>query len=105
MFEPHISIQKLNISYGERQALKNVTVDIPRKKITAIIGPSGCGKSTLLKSLNRLVELADGVKMSGAVLVDNVNIFDKKVDVTEIRRKMGLIRRPLTHCPCRFTTT
>ena len=91
MIEPHISIQKLNVFYGERQVLKDVTVDIPKNRITAIIGPSGCGKSTLLKSLNRLVELVDGVMVSGVVIVDNVNIFAKEVDVTEIRKKMGLI--------------
>ncbi|MCW4051840.1 MAG: phosphate ABC transporter ATP-binding protein, partial [Candidatus Bathyarchaeota archaeon] len=66
-------------------------VGIPKNKITAIIGPSGCGKSTLLKSLNRLVELVDGVKISGTVVVDGFNIFDKAVDVIEIRKKMGLI--------------
>jgi phosphate transport system ATP-binding protein len=91
IIEPHISIQKLNVSYGKRQVLKDVTVDIPKNRITAIIGPSGCGKSTLLKSLNRLVELVDGVMVSGVVIVDNVNIFAKEVDVTEIRKKMGLI--------------
>jgi phosphate transport system ATP-binding protein len=91
MSEPHISIQKLNVFYGERRVLKDVTVDIPKNRITAIIGPSGCGKSTLLKSLNRLIDLVDGVMVSGVVIVDNVNIFAKEVDVTEIRKKMGLI--------------
>jgi phosphate transport system ATP-binding protein len=91
MSEPHISIQKLNVFYGERRVLKDVTVDIPKNRITAIIGPSGCGKSTLLKSLNRLIDLVDGVMVSGVVIVDNVNIFAKGVDVTEIRKKMGLI--------------
>jgi len=91
MFKPHISIQKLNVYYRERHVLKDITVDIPEKRITAIIGPSGCGKTTLLKSLNRLVDLVDGVKVSGNVLVDDVNIFDDGIDVTEIRKKMGLI--------------
>ena len=91
MFEPHISVQNLNIAYGERQVLKDITVDIPRNRITAIIGPSGCGKSTLLKSMNRLIELADEVKISGKVLVDGVNVFDKGIDVTDLRKKMGLI--------------
>jgi phosphate transport system ATP-binding protein len=91
MLEPHISVQELSVSYGERQVLKNVTVSIPKNKMTAIIGPSGCGKSTLLKSLNRLIELVDGVKVFGTVLVSGENIFDKKVDVTEVRKKMGLI--------------
>ena len=91
MFKPHISIQKLNVFYSDRHVLKDITVDIPEKRITAIIGPSGCGKTTLLKSLNRLVDLVDGVKVSGNVLVDDVNIFDDGIDVTEIRKKMGLI--------------
>jgi phosphate transport system ATP-binding protein len=89
--ETQIAIQKLNVFYGQSQALKDITVDIPKNKITAIIGPSGCGKSTLLKSLNRLVELVDGVRISGTVIVDGLNIFDKTVDVIEIRKKMGLI--------------
>ena len=71
--------------------VKDVTVGIPKKQITAIIGPSGCGKTTLFRSLNRLVELTDGVKISGKVLVDGVNIYDPKVDVTEVRKKMGMI--------------
>ncbi len=91
MPKPHISIQNLNVSYGDRQALKDVTVDIPKKQITAIIGPSGCGKSTLLKSFNRLIDLVEGVKISGMVLVDSVNIYDADVDVTEVRKKMGLL--------------
>jgi len=88
---PHISIQHLNVFYGEHNALKDITVDIPEKKITAIIGPSGCGKSTFLKSLNRLIELIDGVKVSGKVFVDGMDVFDAKTDVTYIRKKMGLL--------------
>lgn len=91
MSTTQIRIQNLNVFYGKRHALKNITVDIPKKKITAIIGPSGCGKSTLLKSLNRLVDLVDEVKVSGSVLVDGTDVFDKTIDITEIRKKMGLI--------------
>jgi len=91
MFEPHISIRRLNVFYRERHVLKDITVDIPEKRITAIIGPSGCGKTTLLKSLNRLTDLVDGVKVSGDVLVDGLNVFDDGADVTDIRKKMGLI--------------
>lgn len=90
-FKPHISIQELNVLYGRHRALKDITVDIPKKRITAIIGPSGCGKTTLLKSLNRLIDLVDGVKVSGKVLVDGVNLFEDGVDVTDIRKRMGLI--------------
>jgi len=91
VFKPHISIEGLNVYYGEHQVLKNVTVSIPEKQITAIIGPSGCGKTTLLRSLNRLVDLVEGVRVSGRVLVDGVNIYDNGVDVTNIRKRMGLI--------------
>ncbi len=87
----HISVKNLSIWYGEHQALNNVTIDIPDKKITAIIGPSGCGKTTLLKSFNRLIDLQDGVKVSGQVLVDGEDIYHPKVEVTYLRKKMGLL--------------
>ena len=91
----HISVRNLNVFYGKQQALKDITVDIPDKRITAIIGPSGCGKTTLLKSFNRLLEPVDGVRISGQVCVDGKNIYDSSVDVTSIRKKMGLLsQRP-----------
>ena len=89
--KPHISVQNLNVFYGDTQVLKNVNVDIPRRQITAIIGPSGCGKSTLLRSLNRLLELSDGVKLSCKILVDDVDIMDKSIDVTSVRKRLALI--------------
>lgn len=87
----HISIENLNVFYDNNQALKNISVDFPDKKITAIIGPSGCGKTTLLKSFNRLLDVQEGVKIYGRVLVDGENIFDPKAEVTHIRKKMGLL--------------
>lgn len=91
----HISVKNLSVWYGQHQTLNNISIDIPDKKITAIIGPSGCGKTTLLKSLNRLVELQDGAKVNGQVLVDGENILDPKVEVTHLRKKMGLLsQRP-----------
>ncbi len=90
-FKTHISVQNLDVFYGKERALKDITVDIPDKKITVIIGPSGCGKTTLLKSFNRLVDTMDGVKVSGKVFLDGENIFDSKVEITHIRKKMGLL--------------
>ncbi|MBF0489305.1 MAG: phosphate ABC transporter ATP-binding protein [Candidatus Omnitrophica bacterium] len=87
----HISIQNLNIYYGKDHALKDINVEIPKKKITVIIGPSGCGKSTLLKSFNRLLDSVDNVKITGKVLVDGEDIYDPKAEVTHIRKKMGLL--------------
>jgi phosphate transport system ATP-binding protein len=94
-FQTHISVQNLNVFYGRQQALKNISIDIPDKKIIAIIGPSGCGKTTLLKSFNRLLDSVDGIRVTGKVLVDGENIFDPQVEVTHIRKKMGLLaQRP-----------
>jgi phosphate transport system ATP-binding protein len=91
MSKPHIDIQELNVFYEGRQVLKNITLTIPEKRITAIIGPSGCGKTTLLKSINRLTDITDGVKVSGKILVDGVNVFENGVDVTDMRKKIGFI--------------
>jgi len=71
--------------------LKNINLNIPEKQITAIIGPSGCGKTTFLRSLNRLIDLETNVKISGKVLIDDVNILDRNVDVTSVRKKLGFI--------------
>jgi len=91
----HIAVRDLNVYYGPMRALKDVSLDIPEKRITAIIGPSGCGKSTLLRTFNRLIETVDNVRVTGQILVDDVNIYDPKIDVTEVRKKMGLLsQRP-----------
>ena len=91
----HISIRDLNVYYGGLQVLKGISLDIPDRKITAIIGPSGCGKTTLLKSLNRLLDTVDGVRVDGKILVDGEDIYGPKVEVTAVRKKMGLLsQRP-----------
>jgi phosphate transport system ATP-binding protein len=91
----HISIKNLDVHYGSERALKNVSVDIPDKKLTVIIGPSGCGKTTLLKSLNRLLDLMERVKISGSVFVDGEDIYSPGAEITHIRKKMGLLaQRP-----------
>lgn len=86
-----LSIRNLNVWYGKQQSLKNIDVEIPPRQITAVIGPSGCGKSTLLKSLNRLLELNEQVRIEGQVLLDGVNIYDRDQDVTEVRTRIGLL--------------
>ncbi len=90
-FTTHISVQNFNVFYGSQQALKDITIDIPDKKIIVIIGPSGCGKTTLLRSFNRLIDTTEGVKVRGKVLVDGEDIFDPAAEVTRIRKKMGLL--------------
>jgi len=87
----HISIRNLRVTYGSQEVLKNVSLDIPDKRVTAIIGPSGCGKTTLLKTLNRLLDGMDGVRIEGQVLVDGEDIYDPKTEVTSVRKKMGLL--------------
>jgi phosphate transport system ATP-binding protein len=86
-----LATRHLNAWYGEQHALKDITIDLPVRRITAIIGPSGCGKSTLLKSLNRLLELNDSVRITGEVLLDGANIYDPAADPTEIRTRIGLL--------------
>jgi phosphate transport system ATP-binding protein len=86
-----ISIRDLSVFYGDLQVLKNISLDIPAKRITVIIGPSGCGKTTLLKSLNRLLDTAEGVRVQGEVVLDGENIYAPRTEVTRIRKKMGLL--------------
>lgn len=85
-----IKVTDLNLFYGTFQALESVNLDIESNKITALIGPSGCGKSTFLKTLNRMNDLIDSVKISGQVLYDGVDIF-KDCDVIELRKKIGMV--------------
>ncbi|MGC9064082.1 MAG: phosphate ABC transporter ATP-binding protein PstB, partial [bacterium] len=90
-----ISVRDLNIYYGNFLALRNITVDILEKSITAIIGPSGCGKSTFLRALNRMNELLPNVRTEGQVIIDGENIYDPKVDIVSLRRKIGMVfQRP-----------
>lgn len=86
-----ISAKNLNLYYGENHALNDITIDIERNKITALIGPSGCGKSSFLKVLNRMQDFVDDVKITGEVLLDGENIYGDKVDVTLLRKKVGMV--------------
>lgn len=83
--------EELNLWYGEKQALKNISLDIVENQITAIIGPSGCGKSTFIKTLNRMVELVPNVKTSGKILYRGRNIFDEDFEVEELRTRVGMV--------------
>ena len=86
-----MTAKDLCLWYGENQALKNINISIPEKSITALIGPSGCGKSTFLKTLNRMNDLIPAVKITGEVSYNGRNIFDKDVDVNELRRDIGMV--------------
>lgn len=89
--EYQIKTRKLTVSYNSHNILDDINIQIPTKKLTVIIGPSGCGKTTLLKSFNRLLEINDEVKISGDVLVDDINIYNSHVNLPDIRKKMGLL--------------
>lgn len=86
-----VKVENLNLYYGENHALKDVNMDIQENAVTAFIGPSGCGKSTFLKTLNRMNDLVDGVRIDGKVLLDGENIYDPSVDTTILRKKVGMV--------------
>jgi phosphate transport system ATP-binding protein len=88
---PKIQVNNLNLYYGKDQALKNITLTIPEKKVTAFIGPSGCGKSTLLRCFNRMNDLVDNVTITGEMLMDGFEINDPKINVAELRRQVGMV--------------
>lgn len=91
MEDNKLVIKDLNLHYGENHALKDVSMNIRSNAITAFIGPSGCGKSTFLKSLNRMNDFVDGVRIEGKVLLDGEDIYDPKVDTTLLRKKIGMV--------------
>jgi len=86
-----LSLQNVSISYGSFEAVRNVFLDIPRKGVTAFIGPSGCGKSTVLRSLNRMNDLIPGCTLKGRVMFDGLDLYDKRVDPVEVRRRIGMV--------------
>lgn len=91
MKEAKIKITDLNLFYSEKQALKNISLDIASQQVTAFIGPSGCGKSTFLRVLNRMNDLIDNVKITGSVVIDDVNIYDEAIDVVNLRKRVGMV--------------
>ena len=86
-----IESRALNLYYGDNHALKDISIQIPANKITALIGPSGCGKSTFLKTLNRMNDLVPGVRITGEVFYNGENIYGKDVDVTRLRKQIGMV--------------
>ena len=88
---PNLYARNLNLHYGDFHALKNINIDIPEKQITAFIGPSGCGKSTFLKTMNRMQDLVPGVKIEGDLFFRGQDVNSKDVDVTELRRQIGMV--------------
>ena len=91
MANSKISVENLNLHYGENHALKDVNMEIADHAITALIGPSGCGKSTFLRCLNRMNDLVDGCRVEGKVILDGEDIYDKRVDTTLLRKKVGMV--------------
>ncbi len=89
--ESKITVRNLSLWYGEKIALKGIDLNMPAHQVTALIGPSGCGKSTFLRTLNRMNELIDGVRIEGDVRIDDVGIYDRGVDVVELRKRVGMI--------------
>ncbi len=97
--DPVVSIRNLNFYYGDKQALFDISLDIPRNQITAFIGPSGCGKSTLLRCLNRLNDLIEGTRLEGEILIDGRNIYDPDIDITQLRKNTGMVFQKSTPFP------
>jgi len=86
-----LRVKNLNLYYDQTQALYDINLDIPKQRVTAFIGPSGCGKSTLLRCFNRMNDLVDDCRIEGAILLDDADIYHRKVDVAELRRRVGMV--------------
>lgn len=89
--ETKVSVSNLELYYGSFKALHGISIEIPAKQVTAFIGPSGCGKSTLLRSINRMNDLILGVKITGAISIDSQDIYDPRVDLIELRKRVGMV--------------
>ena len=91
MEAPMVEIEHLSLWYGAKQALRDVSMSVPKHRVTAYIGPSGCGKTTLLRCLNRMNDLVDGVRITGAICIGGTDIYDPTLDVTELRQRVGMV--------------
>src|SRR5437879_4341753 len=85
-----ITTRNLDLFYGTKQALCNISLDLAEREVTAFIGPSGCGKSTYIRTLNRMNDLIPGVRITGSVIMDDVDIYQKGLDVVELRKRVGM---------------
>jgi phosphate transport system ATP-binding protein len=88
---PKITVRDLDLWYGEKQALKRISMDIPSNQVTALIGPSGCGKSTFLRCLNRMNDLIDGVRIEGSIHIEGLDVHGRGIDVVDLRRRVGMV--------------
>ncbi len=86
-----VEVNNLNLFYGDKQALSNISMSFPRNKVTALIGPSGCGKSTLIRCFNRMNDLIETISIKGEIIIDGQNIYDTKMDAIELRRRVGMV--------------
>ena len=89
--DPRMTCRGVNVHYGDKQAIRNVSLDIGRKQVLAMIGPSGCGKSTFLRTLNRMNDTIDGCRVSGEIKLDGLDIYDKDMDVVPLRAEVGMV--------------
>ena len=89
--DPLVEVEKVSLFYGVKQALREINMNIPKRKVTAFIGPSGCGKSTLLRCFNRLNDLVDGCRIEGNISINGKSIFDADVDITDLRKRVGMV--------------
>lgn len=88
---PLVEVENLSLFYGEKQALRDINMNVPRRQVTSFIGPSGCGKSTLLRCFNRLNDLIDDCRMEGEISINGKSIFDSDVDITDLRKRVGMV--------------
>ncbi|MEM9981694.1 MAG: ATP-binding cassette domain-containing protein, partial [Bacteroidota bacterium] len=91
MSQTKLSTQSLNLHFGDKHVLKGINIEIPANKVTALIGPSGCGKSTLLRSFNRMHDLTPEAHIEGKLLLEQLDLYDKKNTVTDIRKRIGMV--------------
>jgi phosphate transport system ATP-binding protein len=89
--EPKINVSNVNFYYGVTQALFDITMDISDRRVTALIGPSGCGKSTFLRTINRMNDIIDGTRLTGKILIDDIDIYGDGADVVKLRKKIGMV--------------